>query len=150
MIQELYRRVLVGADGTGHSQFAIDAAIAVATKFNSELHCVGVMPRASPETAAEGVGLDELNHSHASIRDQVASCGDRARAAGIRAITQLIDGDPESVIESYAQKTGVDLIVVGHHHLNRFRRFLEGSTSESLVEHSAVSVLVARSPLQES
>jgi nucleotide-binding universal stress UspA family protein len=62
----------------------------------------------------------------------------------------LIDGDPESVIESYAQKTGVDLIVVGHHHLNRFRRFLEGSTSESLVEHSAVSVLVARSPLQES
>jgi phosphomannomutase len=45
MIQELFRRVLVGADGTEHSQFAIDAAIAVATKFNAELHCVGVIPQ---------------------------------------------------------------------------------------------------------
>jgi len=149
-MQEYFRRVLVGADGTKQSQFAIQAAVAVAKKFGSQFHCVGVMRPPSAETEAEGFGLEDLHHTHQSVRDQVNSCADQARAEGLPTTAQLLDGDPESAIEDYAHKMSVDLIVVGHHHLNRLRRFLEGSTSENLVEHALTSVLVVRSSLEDA
>ena len=148
-MQEYFRRVLVGADGTKQSQFAIEAAVAVAKKFGARFYCVGVMRAPSAESEAEGVGLEELDRSRKKVRDQVNSCADQARGAGIPTTDELLEGDPESAIEDYALKMGVDLIVVGHHHLSRLRRFLEGSTSDNLVEHSSVSVLVVRSPLGE-
>jgi nucleotide-binding universal stress UspA family protein len=148
-MQEYFRRVLVGADGTKQSQFAIQAAVAIAKKFGSEFHCVGVMRPPSAETEAEGVGLEDLNQSHQSVRDQVNSCADQAREKGLTTTAQFLAGDPESAIEEYALKTCIDLIVVGHHHLNRLRRFLEGSTSDNLVEHASASVLVIRSPFEK-
>jgi nucleotide-binding universal stress UspA family protein len=148
--RDLFRRVLVGADGTEHSQLAIDAAITIAKKFNSELHCIGVLPPQSAETEAEGFGLKQLEQTRASIREQVGLCMDQARAAEIQAITKLLNGDAASVIEDYALRNTIDMIVVGHHHLNRLRRFLEGSTSEGLVEHSSRSILVVRSPSEGS
>jgi nucleotide-binding universal stress UspA family protein len=150
MIGDFFRRVLVGADGTERSQFAIDAAITVAKQFNSELHCIGVIPPPSPETEAEGVGLEQLKQFRASIREQLRSCEDEARAAGIQVTTELLDGDAESVIEAYALKSCIDMIVVGHHHMNRLRRLLEGSTSEGLIEHASSSILVVRAPSEKS
>jgi phosphomannomutase len=43
MAEKFFRRVLVGADGSQASQIAINAAIAVAKRFGSELYCVGVI-----------------------------------------------------------------------------------------------------------
>lgn len=149
-MQEYFRRVLVGADGTKQSQFAIQAAVAIAKKFGSQFHCVGVTRPPSAETEAEGAGLENLNRSHQSVLDQVNSCADQATTEGLPTTTRLLGGDPESAIEDYALKTNVDLIVVCHHHLSRLRRFLEGSTSENLVEHAPASVLLIRSPLEEA
>lgn len=150
MTKAFFQRALVGADGTDASQLAIDVAIALAKRFGSELHCIGVIRPPSPETEAEVVGFEQLERDHKAIRDQVGSCADRARGEGVQAITVELDGDPESVIENYGLENEFDIIIVGHHHLNRFRRFLEGSTSDSLVEHSSASVLVVRAPSQES
>jgi nucleotide-binding universal stress UspA family protein len=142
VVNTFFQKVLVGADGTEHSQAAIDAAIAIAERFKSEIHCIGVIPPLSPETEAEGVGLEQANESRKSVEDQVTSCASEARSRGLQAITELLHGKPESEIEQYALERKIDLIVVGHRHVTRLRRFLEGSTSEGLVEHSYASVLV--------
>jgi nucleotide-binding universal stress UspA family protein len=41
-----------------------------------------------------------------------------------------------------AEQNAADLVVVGHRDIARVRRWLEGSTSESLVRDCPISVLV--------
>ncbi len=63
---------------------------------------------------------------------------------GISITTEIVEGDPEEMIERRAEAGDVDLIVVGHRDVTRVRRWLEGSTSETLVKKSKTSVLVVR------
>ena len=60
----------------------------------------------------------------------------------IEIIAEIFEGKPDEVIVQRVEEDFVDLVVVGHRDIARVRHWLEGSTSESLVRHCPVSVLV--------
>ena len=64
-------------------------------------------------------------------------------------ISEVVDGDPEKEIERKSDEVSADLIVVGHRDISRVRRWLEGSTSETLVQTSKASVLVVHDRPQQ-
>lgn len=59
--------------------------------------------------------------------------------------TQILNGSPESRIVEKAEEIQADLIVVGSHGYNRWKRLLIGSVSDAIVHHAPCSVLVIRS-----
>jgi nucleotide-binding universal stress UspA family protein len=59
-------------------------------------------------------------------------------------ITEILPGKPDQVILERAQQDSADLVVVGRRDIARVRHWLEGSTSESIIRHSPVSVLVVQ------
>lgn len=69
-----------------------------------------------------------------------------ATGAGIAAEPVGDVGDPVAAIVRAADEHHADVIVVGRHQRGWFAKLLEGSTSEDLVKHSDVPVLVVPSP----
>ena len=57
-------------------------------------------------------------------------------------ISEIAAGDVEKEIERKSEEVSADLIIVGHRDISRVRRWLEGSTSEKLVQRSSASILI--------
>jgi nucleotide-binding universal stress UspA family protein len=139
---ESFQRILVGANGTPESEHAVNVAISLAKSLHARVTVLGVIAPFSPETQAEGVGLEEASKGRERMEEQLrkaTACGENLR---IDLQTEIIEGDPEKEIEEKAERDATDLIVVGHRDIGRVRRWLEGSTSETLVRTSRASVLV--------
>jgi len=64
--------------------------------------------------------------------------------SGMEVIPEIFEGKPDEVIIQRVEQDSVDLVVVGRRDIARVRHWLEGSTSESLVRHCPVSVLVVQ------
>jgi nucleotide-binding universal stress UspA family protein len=69
---------------------------------------------------------------------------EQARGVGVQATFLVWTGEPGQSIVSAAQAEGADLVVVGTRALDRAGRFLLGSVSDYVVNHSTCPVLIAR------
>lgn len=137
-----FQNILVGANGTPESDHAVKIAISLAKSLQARITVIGVIAPLSPETQAEGVGLEEASSAHERLEKQLYSAKMTADELQVDLRTEIMEGDPEKKIEEAAERESTDLIVVGHRDIARVRRWLEGSTSESLVRSSPTSVLV--------
>jgi nucleotide-binding universal stress UspA family protein len=142
MTSTTFKRILVGANGTTGSECALEVAISLAASIHAQIILLGVIAPLSAETQAEGFGLEEASKARADLEKQVRSAERIARDQGVDVVTEIFEGDPEKVIERKSEEVSADLIVVGHRDIGRVRRWLEGSTSETLVRKSQVSILV--------
>jgi nucleotide-binding universal stress UspA family protein len=137
-----FRRILVGANGEPESERAVEVAISLAKSLGAQVIVLGVIAPLSAETQAEGVGLEEASNANVQIQEQVRKSAAAAHDLGVDVVSEVVDGDPEKEIERKSDEVSADLIVVGHRDISRVRRWLEGSTSETLVQTSKASVLV--------
>jgi nucleotide-binding universal stress UspA family protein len=137
-----FRRILVGANGEPESERAVEVAISLAKSLGAQVIVLGVIAPLSAETQAEGVGLEEASNTNVQIQEQVRKSAAAAHDLGVDVVSEVVDGDPEKEIERKSDEVSADLIVVGHRDISRVRRWLEGSTSETLVQTSKASVLV--------
>ena len=142
MTSSTFKRILVGANGTAGSERALEVAISLAASIHAQIILLGVIAPLSAETQAEGFGLEEASQARADLEKQVRSAERIARDQSVDVVTEIIEGDPEKEIERKSEEASVDLIVVGHRDIGRVRRWLEGSTSETLIRNSRTSILV--------
>jgi nucleotide-binding universal stress UspA family protein len=56
----------------------------------------------------------------------------------------ILEGSPVREIVDFAERTDIDLIVMGTHGKSAIERFLLGSVTENVVRHSKIAVLVVR------
>ena len=137
----MFRRILVGYDGSTEAQRALQVAAPLAADLQGEAHVLLVVrPGAHAETPEE-----------------------RERAAGGRARQPLegpqLDADPEphpwerldggrlrrrpaQAIASYAEEHGFDLVVVGGHGREQMTHRGIGRSLEALLRHHPCPVLV--------
>ena len=93
-----------------------------------------------PQTILESPSeTDETAH-----RGELAKLRDQHLADAEVDITVLADHAPAKAICDYAEKHGVDLIVVGSHGRGGMERWLIGSVAERVVRHATSNVYVVR------
>lgn len=68
----------------------------------------------------------------------------KLRGAGTRAHASLEAGQPEDVIPAYAERHGIDLLVMGAYGHSRIRSLIIGSTTTAMVRASKAPVLMVR------
>jgi len=68
----------------------------------------------------------------------------RLRERGFDVVSHAIPGAPEEVIARAVKEHGVSLLVMGAYGHSRFREFIVGSTTSTLIRNVAVPVLVFR------
>jgi nucleotide-binding universal stress UspA family protein len=137
-----FNTILVGDDGTPEAERAVAIAMSLGEKLGAKVILLGVVLPPSAESQAEGYGLPSSSHTREKLQEQLERTAQTGRQTGIDVAVEIVEGTAESAIENIAQRYGADLIVVGRRHIGRMRHWMEGSTSESLLRRSAVSILV--------
>lgn len=134
----MYRSILVATDDSSQADVAASRAVELADTFDATLHAIYVInsrfgrttATKEPYKQAGRVVLDEID-VEASRRD-------------ISVTTALAEGRPADQILDYADVHGVDLIAIGGKSKSTAERFFIGDTTEKVVRHAPMSVLVVR------
>src|SRR6266516_1382351 len=115
----MYRKILVGYDGSAASRKAFETALELAEKDGAELYVLSVArpPEVGDDVETEAVIENSRQYHHRMLAEQI-----------------IYDAD----------RHGVDLIVVGHRGRSKFARLLLGSVSKQVTEHAGRPVLVVR------
>lgn len=147
MAEALFRRITVVTDGSEHAAHALDVAIDLARRYSSELTIFAVAPLitafATPNEPFVPAAVPESQMPR--FRELVEAAVDRARTAGITAVTGVAEeGVVVDEILEYVKGHPTDLLVAGSRGLSTTKRLLLGSVSTGLVTHAPCPVLVVR------
>jgi nucleotide-binding universal stress UspA family protein len=93
----------------------------------------------------EGATLSLTEQIKEQAQKRLEEAGKTALAKGVKARTVMDYGSsPADSILTFAEKDGVDLIVLGSRAKSGLDRFLIGSVASKVVPHSTCSVIVLR------
>jgi nucleotide-binding universal stress UspA family protein len=140
----MYKKILVGYDGSRGGKAALGAAAALAETFNGQLTALWVrepFPRHSDlpgEIEEESKAADEY---FAERQDEVAEVGSQL---GISIACEISRGHAAKAIIKFATEGGYDLIVVGHSDHSALWGRLLGDTADRIADHAQCSVLVVK------
>ncbi|HEY8840180.1 MAG TPA: universal stress protein [Candidatus Dormibacteraeota bacterium] len=139
-------RIVVGVDGSEHSEAAIKWAVRMAKGMGSEVVAVFVV---APPVYFDGGFLAPVvppqfdEEWRASIKNQLEEVWCKSlRDAGVRYRAIMEDGRPASVIAQVAESVSADVIVIGRRGRGGVAEIVLGSVSHELVLHSKRPVLV--------
>ena len=133
-------RILVGVDGSEHSQKALDQAISMGNICNSKIFVISVI-ELYPEQLAVAPALEEKMSGDA--RQLLERVKEKVEKANIPCETIVhTGGQPHKFIVQEAIDKGIDLIVIGTHGKTGLRRMLMGSVAEKVIGHAPCTVMV--------
>jgi nucleotide-binding universal stress UspA family protein len=141
----MFNILLVPLDGSPQSNQVIDLASRVATPGTATLHLLCVVDPSY--VLPPGDESDSLSYPAASAQTSFAQSVLAAGAAQLanRNLTvqqHFCAGNPADVVIGQARLLTADLIVMGHHHLSRLRRWANPSTSGEVIDRSPCAVLI--------
>jgi nucleotide-binding universal stress UspA family protein len=141
-------KILLAADG---SRFTRAAAVYLAEHLrrspSHELHLLHVHPSLPYPGAVAAIGSAAVEAYH---RDEsraalaVAEAPLREARIALRSIWEV--GDPAQDIVAYAERHGIDLIVMGSHGHGALAALALGSVTSKVVARARVPVLIVRDP----
>jgi len=139
----LYKRILVGFDGSPESLEALRRASELASASGAELHVIAVVP---PPSVILGPLMTPETFDVRPLVEAARGALERAvgELEGVSVHWEVRVGEPASTILDYAEEAGVDLIVLGRRRLRGVERIALGSVSSKVVSHSPVDVLVVK------
>jgi nucleotide-binding universal stress UspA family protein len=138
----MYRKILIGYDGSAAGRKAFDTALELAVKHGAELYVLSVARTLDvPDDVETEAVIENSRNYHERLLDELRPL---AAAKGVKAHFAVCVGHPAEQIIFDADRHDVDLIVVGDRGRSRFARLLLGSVSKQVVQYAARPVLVVR------
>jgi nucleotide-binding universal stress UspA family protein len=141
----MYRRIVVGLDGSEGSRRALATAMSLARAARAELFLVSI-----EELPRFPAAIDEIDDEQAAAAQYFGEVQRAAMAevgaAGLGARYEIRTGHPAQALPSYAGEVGADLLVIGCSGNSGIWGHLLGTTADKVVDHAPCSVLVVRAP----
>lgn len=147
----MYKKILVGVDGSSHGIEATRAAVELAKTFHAELHLLTVTrpfkvsPKLRQYLEAENLlgepkyVMDDMTNSIVTEAKNIAS---KANLDNVKTVVR--EGKPARTLLRYAKESGIDLIVVGSRGVGELDAMLLGSVSQKVSMLSECTVMIVR------
>ena len=135
----MYRKILVGFDGSGSSKRAFEIALQRAAKDEAQLFVIAVARRHVIVGEVESRAV--LDNSVEYYKSSLASLRDVTLTIGVRGHFEGAVGDPADQLMRHADRYGVNLIILGQHG-SKIRQWLFASVSEEVARYPGCPVLV--------
>lgn len=157
----MFDRILVPVDGSERSLKALEYAITLAKGFSSEVYIIhiiqviaatldgasfltGSLFPGSMDITSPSFIVDLKNHLEERGRRILSTAEAKAREVGVEAGVTLLYGGPAEEILKFAERMGVDLIVIGDRGLGSVSRFFLGSVCDKVSRHASCPVLIIK------
>lgn len=147
----LFKKILAPTDFSENAAVAVRLAATVAAENAAELHVIHVVGN-SPLRHAVREGLLSSEDTHETVTQKVQDAADEKLAGEITRISPgheltaavTLFGEPFREVVEYAEKHGIDLIVMGRRG-ETLADLVLGSTAERVIRHAPCPVLITRS-----
>jgi len=138
----------VALDGSEYSLKALDLAIDIAKKYQSQLLLVHVVMRQiyaiNPPEAGILAGTAIVRELEAEGKAVLAKGEETVKAQGLPVETRLRQGVPAEELLKTAADEKVELMVLGSRGLSQVKAFLLGSVSDKVSHHARCPTLIVR------
>ncbi|MHB8868174.1 MAG: universal stress protein [Thermoleophilia bacterium] len=134
------RRIVLGYDGSEHSEKALALAASLAHAYGGTVVVVHAFPHLPLVRDPSREDSREIHEG----RDLVDTIVTRLEAQGVDAEPDVLEGPAAEAILNAADAHHADLIVMGSRGLGQVGSLLLGSTSTRVLHDAPVPVLVAR------
>lgn len=145
----MFKRIVVGTDGSETAAQAVRQAVELARLSGAQLSLVSAY---SPVSGRRVQG--EQQEAPADVQYEIGPREDvnlildaaaaEAKKEGVEVQTHPIEGDPADAILNVAEEIKADLIVVGNKGMTGARRYLLGSVPNNVSHHAPCSVIIVR------
>ena len=148
----MYKTIMVPTDGSGFDREAIRVALRLAERREAKIRLVRVLATGSffgMAAASEGtsVAADVVMGERDAALSELYALAAECRANTTADVTiDLHTGPVADVLEGYAKRHEVDLIVISTHGRSGVARLSLGSVTDSLIRHTSIPVLVVKPP----
>jgi nucleotide-binding universal stress UspA family protein len=141
-------QILVPTDFSDESNAAKVYAVMLADAFGATLHVLHVIP----DPLAMGWGVDAaylpqlLERTEREVRERLDNVltADERKKFSARIAVEI--GSPVAKILEYADKNGIDLIVMGTHGRGMLERIWVGSVTQGVMQRAACPVVSVQQP----
>jgi nucleotide-binding universal stress UspA family protein len=138
----MYDTILGPTDGSEPASRALDHALDLAESVDASVHVLYVIDANRPSQGAPGINVGNVREALAERgRETVEAAAERGVERGVRIERAVEEGTPEEAIASYAERHGVDVVVMGTHGRTGVDRVAVGSVTERTVRTAPVPVL---------
>lgn len=138
----MYKKFLVGLDGSDASKQALEEALNFAKETKAEVLAISVVPIQRELVSSFSVFGHIKDLIRKNYEKALEEAKDIAEEVGFKIKTFLEEGNPHEKIIEVAQKEGCDLIVTGRRGLTSFEKILLGSTAHRVINNSPIDVLI--------
>ena len=144
----MFKKILVPVDGSETSWRALNNALEIGRKFNSEIVVVNVIQPYN-NAALLAVPLDHSTISRGNselerIGDKVLEYAKDIVGDYPHEVSYDMEGHPSERIIALAKKVQADAIVIGSRGLSGIAEFFLGSVSSKVSQYAAVPVLIVK------
>ncbi|WP_170242410.1 universal stress protein [Streptococcus suis] len=146
-MSQTYQSILVAVDGSTNAEIALQKAIQVAKRNQAKLTIAHVIDtRALHNVVAFDASIYESLEKEAETL--LGNYTKWATDAGLTDIATIVEfGNPKTLLSTdIPQEAGADLMLLGATGLNTFERLLIGSSSEYIMRHTDIDILIVRNP----
>jgi nucleotide-binding universal stress UspA family protein len=146
----MYKNIMVPTDGSGFDREAIRVALRIGEATDAKVRLVRVLATGSffgAAAAAEGTAIaaevvrSERDKALSELYSLAAECRATSKA---EVSVDLHAGPVTDVLQGYARRNDIDLIVISTHARSGFSRLSLGSVTDSLIRHTTIPVLVVK------
>jgi nucleotide-binding universal stress UspA family protein len=128
----MFETVIIATDGGESTERAIEAAFDITERFDADLHALTVIDSENEEKKKE------QRTTASTVLDDLAARTDR----GVHTVVR--EGDPATVICSYAEQVDADVVITGTRGRDDPHKFHLGSVAEAVVHECPIPVLTVR------
>lgn len=143
----MYQKILVPLDGSKLAECVLEHVKSIATgcQVPTVVLLRVVEPLSLPANLPDEMAVDAYRDASVKAEDQaknyLSEMAERLKAEGIVVETDITDGPPAEEILNYAEKKGIDLIVISTHGRSGVSRWFFGSVTDKVVRQSVTPVL---------
>ncbi len=140
-----FKKIFIATDGSEQNRRATEYGIELAKIAGGKIFVGYVVDTAAFASIPMDAGWEmmyELLSTEAN--NAVQNVEQLAKQAGVDAESIVLEGHPSHEIIEFAQKNGIDVIVMGTLGKSGLDRFLLGSVAEKVTRNSPVPVLVVK------
>lgn len=139
-------RILVGCDGSDSARQAVENLAKWHWGEQVEIHVLNVFPSVRPyrlerDPQFESIWKEDYREAEAVIDWAVEKL--KPSTPHVHGEVRKADSVVDEIVDGI-DRTGADLVVMGHQGRSRVERFLLGSVSESVLRHAPCSVWIMR------
>lgn len=145
MTIQSYNHILVGIDGSPQAELAFEKGCAVAIRNQAELILAHVVDTRNLQNVAalDNYVFETLEKDAQQLLQNYQTKALERGVASVRSILEF--GSPKNLLSlDIPERENIDLILLGATGLNTFERLLMGASSEYIMRHAKVDILIVR------